>query len=76
MEVFHEILKRISFYNEELVSEDNWREAYELCKDVDLKDIPFVALSLEVDGLLWTGDELLKESLREKGFSNFFIPRI
>ena len=74
LEVFHEILKSMEFYNEELIDEKNWKEAYELCKDIDLKDIPFVALTLEIDGLLWSGDEILKEKLSGKGFNKFFSP--
>jgi predicted nucleic acid-binding protein len=74
LEVFHEILKNIEFYNEVHISEENWKEAYELCKDVDLKDMPFVALTLEIDGRLWSGDEMLKDNLRNKGFNRFFTP--
>ncbi len=74
LEVFHEILKNIELYNEDLISEENWKEAYELCKDVDLKDISFVALTLEIEGRLWSGDETLKDHLRIKGFDRFFTP--
>lgn len=74
LEAFHEILKTIEFYSEGLIDEKNWKEAYELCKDIDLKDIAFVALALEIDGLLWSGDEILKDNLRNKGFKRFFAP--
>lgn len=74
LEAFHEILKSIEFYNEDLIDEKNWKEAYELCKDIDLKDMPFVALTLEIDGRFWSGDEVLKDNLRNKGFNRFFTP--
>jgi len=68
----YEILKNIEFYNENLISKCHWDQAYKLCKDVDLKDTPFVALTLEIDGLLWTGDQTLKKNLTKKGFEKFF----
>jgi len=49
-------------------------EARRLCRDVDLKDTPFVALALHLDGPLWTGDHLLKAGLKAKGFDRFFEP--
>ena len=30
--------------------------AYNLCKNIDKKDLLFIALTLEFNGLLWTGD--------------------
>jgi predicted nucleic acid-binding protein len=47
-------------------------EARRLCRDVDLKDTPFVAPALHLDSRLWTGDDLLKTSLKAKGFDRFF----
>jgi predicted nucleic acid-binding protein len=49
-------------------------EARRLCTNVDLKDAPFVALTLHADGLLWTDDADLTSGLRAKGFNQFFIP--
>ena len=42
-----------------------------MCKEIDLKDISFVALALELDALLWTGDKKLKEGLENRHFINF-----
>jgi predicted nucleic acid-binding protein len=41
---------------------------------VDPTDAPHVAIALEIDGLLWTGDEQLKDELREQGFDRFYDP--
>ena len=71
-EYLHKILQKIYFYNEELISTGNFFEAYHLCKDVDLDDLVYVALSLELNAPLWTRDETLKAGLRAKGFDNFF----
>ena len=64
--------EKISFINESTISVKNFIDAYHLCKDVDDKDIPFVALSLELDAPLWTRDGILKTHLISKGFTNFF----
>lgn len=53
------------------VSPDNWHKAYEICKDIDEKDTPFVALSLELEIPLCTNDKKLYEKLKKKGFDNF-----
>ena len=55
-----------------MISIGNYIEAYRLCKDVDEKDTPFVALSLEMGYEIWTRDEELKTGLRKKGFDNFY----
>jgi predicted nucleic acid-binding protein len=57
-----------------LVSTENIMYAYRLCKEIDEKDIPFVALCLEYEALLWTRDEKLKNHLKSKGFIDFFEP--
>lgn len=73
-ELLQSLFDKIHFVNESLVSIENIMYAYRLCKDVDEKDIPFVALCLEFDALLWTRDEKLKNHLKAKGFSDFFEP--
>ncbi len=65
------ILQKIHFYNEALISTESFFSAYHLCKDVDLKDIVFVALAIELKAPLWTRDVILKEALIKKGFTNF-----
>lgn len=67
------IFSRINFINEENINTGNFIEVYRLCKDIDEKDTPFVALSLELNYALWTRDEELKFGLRKKGFNNFYI---
>lgn len=71
-EFLFKIINKITFINEENISTGNFIEAYRLCKDVDEKDTPFVALSLELGYKIWTRDDELKSGLRKKGFDNFF----
>ena len=72
LQFLNNVIQKIQFQQEEIISLHNFFEAYHLCKDIDKKDIPFVALSLELDAPLWTRDTILKEHLISKGFTNFF----
>ena len=54
-----------------MISSERLKQAYNLCFDVDIKDVYFVALAIELNGVLWTGDTKLKEGLRKKGFDRF-----
>ena len=45
-----------------------------LCSGIDSDDVPHVALTLTLDGLLWTGDRKLRRGLASKGFDSFFQP--
>lgn len=66
------ILEKIHFVQIDLITDKNRQTAYELCKDIDLKDILFVALCLELDAVLWTGDKKLKKHLGKNGFAKIF----
>ncbi len=74
LECLHELLARIQFVEEGSIPIGTWMEARRLCRDVDLKDSPFVALTLHLDGLLWTDDDELKAALRAKSFGQFYEP--
>jgi predicted nucleic acid-binding protein len=69
---FDGITERINFIPTELIGIKSRQKAYNLCKDVDLKDIPFVALAIDLEIPFWTGDKKLKEGLEKKGYNNFF----
>lgn len=66
------ILQKIRFVNEEVISLGNIIHAHRLCNDIDEKDTPFVALTLELEGKFWTRDKPIKEGLKAKGFNEFF----
>jgi len=72
---YYILLKRLYLFKEDLISLENRKSAFELCRDIDETDTPHVALTLELDGLLWTGDKALKEGLKLKGFTQFFEPK-
>lgn len=72
IQLFQVFLKTMHLYKEELISIENRQLAYQLCYDIDKNDTAHVALTLELDGLLWTGDKVLKDGLLKKGFKQFF----
>ncbi len=70
------VLQKIHFFNEELISTENFISAFHLCKNIDENDTTYIALSLELNAEFWTRDEVLKEGLRSKGFDSFFNENI
>ena len=72
LELLHRLLKRIRISEEKQISKDSLYQAYELCKNIDLKDMLFVALTIELDGYLWTSDDKLKKGLIKEGFTSFY----
>lgn len=72
LDLLNIILGHIDFLDDGLISGGSWVEAARLCRDVDMDDIAFVALTLEMEGRLWTRDNRLRTHLVRNGFSNFF----
>lgn len=70
LEVFYALIRKVGFINESHIPKDIYQVAYELVKDVDSDDTPFVALNTYLNGYLWTGDIPLKDNLRAKGYKN------
>lgn len=59
----------MNFVNESIIEEEFWTEADRLSFGVDSNDIAFVALALQTDGFLWTGDKQLSMHLKSLGFN-------
>lgn len=72
LEALYTLVSRIEFVAEAGIPLGTWLEAHRLCRSVDEKDTPYVALTLHLDGRLWTEDQALKRGLRAKGFAAFF----
>lgn len=70
----HTLVSGMEFVNEGNIPLGTWMEAYRLCKGVDEQDTPYVALTLHLDGRLWTEDRVLQGGLRARGFDRFFTP--
>lgn len=69
-ELVNLVTNKITFIDEEIISEEFIQTSAKLISDTDLADIPFVALTMFIKGKLWTGDKLLTNALRKKEFTN------
>lgn len=56
-----------------VISTQNYYQAFMLCRDIDPKDTPYVALALQLDIPLLTRDKPLADGLRAKNFANVII---
>ena len=65
LELKHLVTRQIRFIEEERISSQNWTKAQKLTEEIDLDDMAFVALALELNCPLWTGDKKLSNSLQE-----------
>ena len=63
-------LKKIQFFNENQISAANKQQARQLTEDIDVKDVSFVALAIELNAKLWIGDKKLYKGLKVKGFDD------
>ena len=61
------VLSTINFVFEESISEQSWVRAFALTKEIDEDDTPFIALGIELNAKLWTGDKILSKGLAKKG---------
>ncbi len=69
---YEKMLSNITFINEELIPQKNWRKAESLVADIDIDDIDFVALATYLEGGLWTGDNVLYNGLKAKRFKSVY----
>lgn len=60
-DLFYRIFEKIRFVTETLISQGNRQKAYELCRDIDEDDTPIIALALQLNAVIWTGDKNLKD---------------
>ncbi|MFN7119446.1 MAG: PIN domain-containing protein [Saprospiraceae bacterium] len=69
-EVIFQVYKQISFISDQQIPFSIWAASAPLVRDIDMDDLPFVALTTYLDGKLWTGDVKLLNGLRAKGYHN------
>ena len=69
---FNGIIERMNFVPTDFIGKDSRQKAYDLCKDIDIKDTPFIALAIDLGIPIWTGDKKLKDGLKLKGYQNFY----
>ncbi|KAB5484212.1 PIN domain-containing protein [Flagellimonas hadalis] len=61
------VFNHIDFIDPEIIRPESWEKGFDLVKDIDENDTPFVALCLDINGSLWTGDKKLSNGLKQKG---------
>lgn len=69
---FNGIIESIKFIPLDFIGLDSRQKTYDLCKDIDIKDTPFIALAIELNIPIWTGDKKLKDGLKLKGYLDFY----
>ncbi|MBX2931784.1 MAG: hypothetical protein KF781_07565 [Chitinophagaceae bacterium] len=62
------LLKKLSIIPSHFISNEILIEAYQLTKDIDKNDTIFIATAMFVNGILWTGDNVLYKGLQKKNF--------
>lgn len=62
------VFSQIRTFLRYVLSEDVLTKSNQLLKDIDLKDTSHVALSIELNLVLLTRDDILYKGLRKKGF--------
>ncbi len=75
LELLNNLFSTVQFISHNFISAQSLQKAIELCTGVDMKDVVFVALSIELNAALWTGDKTLKDGITAKGFTQFFSPK-
>jgi predicted nucleic acid-binding protein len=69
------VLGHLLILPNEYLSEKNIKEAEIFTSPIDIDDTIFVAFSMALDSLLWTGDLKLYKALRRKGFKNVILTK-
>lgn len=67
------LFNKIIFMSEEILDDWAWERAFELTKDIDEKDTPYVAFGLFFECKIWTGDKKLLSGLSKKGFDEIIL---
>jgi len=62
------IIKNITFYSKKDILKKYGDKAEKIVVDIDIDDAPFVALHLQEGHKIWTGDKILINGLKEKGY--------
>jgi predicted nucleic acid-binding protein len=69
------LLNRLTVIGDNLINERYFKAAYFFTKEIDPKDTMYVALTMALDALLWTGDLKLYRALRRKGFKQIITTK-
>jgi predicted nucleic acid-binding protein len=62
---YQSIINHITFIDDIVIKDISVEKAFNLVKNIDVSDWPFVALNIELNSSLWSGDRKLMKGLRE-----------
>lgn len=65
------VCREIKFISEEQVLASTWQDAYNLVKEIDEKDVQYVAYAKQFNRKIWSGDRQLIRGLKKKGYDQF-----
>jgi predicted nucleic acid-binding protein len=71
MESFYLILKYCTVVNDEEIPREILDQTFHDVKEVDPKDVVFVAAAMTLEARLWSGDKKLINGLKDKGIDIF-----
>jgi len=66
--ILKKITAKVVFYSADEIPESQIKKAIEIVRDIDIDDTFFVALHLHTKHKLWTGDKMLINGLKKKGY--------
>lgn len=66
---YQTIVNQILFVDNVVLQDSSVDKAYQLVKDIDINDLPFVALNIQLNSMLWTGDKKLANGLKSNHYS-------
>lgn len=68
IKILKKITKNVKFYSADDISDQDFHKAYNIIKDIDADDTPFLALYFHTGHKIWTGDKVLINGLKSKGY--------
>lgn len=71
IETYELVMRNIKVLNHKIVPLAVYKNAMELCNEIDMDDTIFVAFTEYLNGKLWTGDKKLIHGLEQKGYSKW-----
>jgi predicted nucleic acid-binding protein len=72
LEYMRDAIECVNFISVGDIDVGTFLEAHRLCRRIDPNDTAFIALTLHLNGVLWTRDDTLKIGLEKQGFQRFF----
>ena len=73
IETYHLVLRNITILHHSLIPVEIYQKAQELCQSIDVNDTVFVAINEFIKGRLWSGDLILLNGLKSKGYKKFIM---